>query len=116
MYLDAFTISALVDEFMDSLVGGRVQDVLDVDQTGIGLEIYADHQRRYLYMSADTQTPRIHLINEKLRRGLVKPTQIGLLFRRFVEGGVITHVSQPPWERIMQIDVQGGGRGCEYLY
>jgi predicted ribosome quality control (RQC) complex YloA/Tae2 family protein len=107
MYLDAFTISALVDEFLDTLVGGRVQDVLDVDQTGIGLEIYANHQRRYLYMSANTQTPRIHLVDEKLRRGLTKPTQVGLLFRRFVETGVITHVSQPPWERILQIDVQG---------
>jgi predicted ribosome quality control (RQC) complex YloA/Tae2 family protein len=109
MYLDVFTLSALVDEFLDTLVGGRVQDVLDVDQTGIGLEIYADRQRRYLYLSADPQTPRIHLLSEKLRRGLVKPTQVGLLFRRFVEGGLITHISQPPWERIIQIDVQGTG-------
>jgi predicted ribosome quality control (RQC) complex YloA/Tae2 family protein len=107
MYLDVFTLSALVDEFMDTLVGGRVQDVLDVDQTGIGLEIYADRHRRYLYLSADPQTPRVHLLDEKLRRGLVKPTQVGLLFRRFVETGLITHVSQPPWERIIQIDVQG---------
>lgn len=107
MYLDVFTLSALVDEFMDALVGGRIQDVLDVDQTGIGLEIYANRHRRYLYLSADQQTPRIHLLNEKLRRGLAKPTQVGLLFRRFVETGVITHVSQPPWERIIQIEVQG---------
>jgi predicted ribosome quality control (RQC) complex YloA/Tae2 family protein len=107
MYLDVFTLSALVDEFMDTLVGGRIQDVLDVDQTGIGLEVYADHKRRYLYLSADPQTPRVHLLNEKLRRGLVKPTQVGLLFRRFIEGGVVTHVSQPPWERIIQFDVQG---------
>jgi len=107
MYLDVFTLSALVDEFMDTLVGGRVQDALDVDQTGIGLEIYADRQRRYLYLSADQQTPRVHLLDEKLRRGLVKPTQVGLLFRRFVEGGVITHVSQPPWERVIQLEVQG---------
>lgn len=107
MYLDYFTLSALVDEFMDTLVGGRIQDVLDVDQTGLGLEIYADRQRRYLYLSADHQTPRLHLLDEKLRRGLVKPLQIGLMFRRFVERGMITHVSQPPWERIIQIDVQG---------
>jgi predicted ribosome quality control (RQC) complex YloA/Tae2 family protein len=107
MYLDAFTISALVDEFMDTLVGGRIQDVLDVDQTGIGLEIYANRQRRYLYLSADQQTPRVHLLNDKLRRGLVKPTQLGLLFRRKVEGGIVSHVSQPPWERILQIEVQG---------
>jgi predicted ribosome quality control (RQC) complex YloA/Tae2 family protein len=107
MYLDVFTLSALVDEFMDTLVGGRIQDVLDVDQTGIGMEVYADRHRRYLYLSANAQMPRIHLLDEKLRRGLVKPTQLGLLFRRFVETGLITHVSQPPWERIIQIDVQG---------
>ena len=107
MYLDALTLSALVDEFMDVLVGGHVQDSLSVDETGLGLEIYGAHQRRYLYMSADTQTPRIHLVPEKLRRGLQTPSLLGLLLRRYVEGGLITHVSQPEWERILHIDVQG---------
>ena len=107
MNLDVFTISALVDEFMDVLVGGRVQDSLSVDETGIGLEIYASHQRRYLYLSADQQTPRVHLMPDKLRRGLQQPTTLGLLVRRYVEGGIITHVSQPAWDRILQIDVQG---------
>ena len=107
MYLDVFTISALVDEFLDVLVGGRIQDSVSVDETGIGLEIYAQHQRRYLYISADNQTPRVHIVPDKLRRGLVKPTNVGLLFRRKVEGGEITHVSQPDWERILQIDVDG---------
>jgi predicted ribosome quality control (RQC) complex YloA/Tae2 family protein len=57
MDLDVFTLAALVDEFMDVLVGGRIQDSIDVDATGIGLEIYADRQRRYLYISADHLTP-----------------------------------------------------------
>ncbi len=107
MYLDVFTLSALVDEFMDTLVGGRVQDSLSVDEYGLGLEIYASHQRRYLYMSADPTTPRIHLVPDKLRRGLQMPTQLGLLFRRYVEGGSVTHISQPEWERIIHIDVAG---------
>ncbi len=107
MYLDAFTLSALVDEFLDVLTGGRVQDVLDVDETGLGLEIYAHHRRQYLYMSADHQTPRLHLVDEKLRRGLAKPKPIGLLFRRYVEGGVVAHVSQPKWERILHLDIDG---------
>jgi predicted ribosome quality control (RQC) complex YloA/Tae2 family protein len=85
MYLDVFTLSALVDEFMDTLVGARIQDVLDVDDTGIGFEVYGDRKRRYLYLSADTQTPRILLLDEKLRRGLVKSTQLGLLFRRYAD-------------------------------
>lgn len=107
MYLDAFTISALVDEFMDTLVGGRIQDAIDVDETGLGLEIYASHRRQYLYLSADHQTPRVHLVPDKLRRGTQRPTNIGLLFRRFIEGAKVEHVSQPPWERILQIDVDG---------
>lgn len=107
MYLDALTLSALVDEFLDVLVGGRVQDTLDVHEDALGLEVYANHRRQYLYMSADHQTPRVHLVGEKMRRGLAKPSQMGMLFRRYVEGGLITHVSQPAWERIIHLDVQG---------
>lgn len=107
MYLDAFTLSALVDEFMDTLVGGRVQDSLGVDEDSIGLEIYAQHRRRYLYMSADSSVPRVHLVPDRLRRGVAKPSTVGLLFRRYVEGAVIAHVSQPAWERVLQIDLQG---------
>jgi predicted ribosome quality control (RQC) complex YloA/Tae2 family protein len=107
MYLDYFTLSALADELMDTLVGGRVQDVLDVDETGIGLEIYAHHRRHYLYISADNARPRLHLTGDRLRRGLPRPTQIGLLLRRTVEGGLVQHVSQPDWERILHIDVEG---------
>lgn len=105
MYFDAFTIAALVDELMDTLAGGKIQDVLDVDPTGIGMEIYANHRRQYLYLSADKQTPRVHRVGDKLRRGLQTPTQVGLMFRRYIENGRIEHVSQPPYERILQIDV-----------
>lgn len=115
MYLDALTISALVDEFMDDLVGGRVQDVLDVDPTGFGLEVYAHRQRRYLYLSADRQLPRVHLVGDRLRRGLYKPTQLGLLFRRFVEGGIISHVSQPDWERILYIEIEHPAEGISTI-
>ena len=107
MSFDVFSISALTDEFQDTLVGGRVQDVIDVDQLGIGLEIYANGKRHYLYMSADPNQPRIHLIEGKLRRGLMKPRQLGLLCRRFVENGHLTQVRQPDWERLMRLDIAG---------
>ncbi len=107
MYLDAFTIAALVDEFMDTLVGGRIQDSVGVDETSIGLEVYANHRRQYLYMSADHQQPRVHVLSEKVRRGVAKPSQLGLLFRRYVEGGKISHISQPAWERILEIEIDG---------
>jgi len=115
MYLDAFTISALVDEFLDTLVGGKVQDVLDVDGTGIGLEVYAHQRRHYVYMSADHAVPRVHIVPDKVRRGLQRPMQIGLLIRRYVEDGIITHVSQPPWERVLYLEVQGPEGNVEII-
>ncbi|MDX1991607.1 MAG: NFACT RNA binding domain-containing protein [bacterium] len=107
MYLDAFTISALVDEFLDTLVGGKIQDAIDVDETGLGFEVYAHHRRRYLYLSADQAVPRVHVVPDKLRRGTQRPMQIGLLVRRYVEGGTLTHVSQPPWERVIHFEIDG---------
>lgn len=107
MILDAFTLSALVDEFMDTLVGGKVQDSIDVDETGLGLEIYNNHRRHYLYMSADSTAPRVYVTDDKLRRGITQPKQIGLLFRRYVENGIIQHISQPSWERLIQFDIEG---------
>ena len=107
MSFDVFTISALVDDFMDTLVGGRVQDVIDVDEMGLGLEIYANRMRHYLYMSAEASQPRVYLAAGKLRRGLMKPTQLGLLCRRAVETGIVAHISQPDWERLLQIDIAG---------
>ena len=107
MTMDSFVVSALVDELMDAIVGGRIQDSVMVDSTGIGLEIYANHRRQYLYLSADTQYPRVHLLGEKLRRGTSKPSQLALLIRRYCEGGHILHVSQPPYERILELDIIG---------
>ncbi|MCY3833596.1 MAG: NFACT RNA binding domain-containing protein [Chloroflexi bacterium] len=104
--MDSFTISALVDELRAALVGGRVQDVLDVEALAIGLEIYAKRRRRYLYLSADASQPRVHLVDAKLRRGLAKPTQLGLLLRRFVEGGAIVDLRQPAWERLLEIEIE----------
>jgi len=107
MTMDSFVVAALVDELMDTIVGGRVQDSVMVDSTGIGLEIYANHRRQYLYLSVDTQYPRVHLIGEKLRRGTAKPSQLALLIRRYCEGGHILHVSHPPFERILEMSIIG---------
>ena len=113
--MDSFLISALVDELGAALVGGRVQDVVDVDALAIGLEIYAKRRRRYLYLSADASQPRVHLVDAKLRRGLAKPTQLGLLLRRFIEGGTVLDVRQPAWERLLEIEIEAREGGFKLI-
>ena len=107
MYFDAVTIMALVDGLDAALTGGRVQDSVEIDEDSFGLEIYANHERHYLLMSAHQQFARVHLSGEKLRRGAQTPSPLGLLMRRYVEGARIDGIRQPAWERVVILGLDG---------
>lgn len=104
MYVDAVTICALIDELGKQLSGGRVQSVVEMGNYTFGFEIYAEHQRQYLVLSADPHLARCHLATEKPRRGVERPGLLGLLLKKYVDGAFIEGLNQPPWERIIQID------------
>ena len=107
MYFDALTTAAVADELRTALSGGRVQQVIHVSDLSLGLEVYAHHQRRYLVLCADTQHSRVHLTDVKLRRGVDTPTPMLLLLRSHIRGGRIVDVRQPPFERILHLDIAG---------
>ena len=119
MYYDALTAAAVADELRATVVGGRVQEVIHVDDLTLGLEIYgrvrrADpqatrptHQRQYLVLSAHPRESRAHLTEIKVRRGVEAPVPLLLLLRKHVRGGFISAVRQPPFERILHLDVSG---------
>jgi predicted ribosome quality control (RQC) complex YloA/Tae2 family protein len=112
VYFDALTTAAVVDELGHTLLGGRVQDVVQVDDLTIGLEVYAQHRRQYLIASAHSQHARLHLTPTKLRRGVDTPMPILLLLRKYVRGGQIVAVRQPPFERIVHLDMAGAEGTC----
>lgn len=108
MSIDTFATSALADEFNKRLVGGRIQDTVELDRETFGLEIYANQQRHYLLLSANNQQPRAMIAPDKLRRGVQKPSTLGLLFRNRIEGMHLQAVHQPPWERVLIFDLISG--------
>lgn len=103
MYFDAFTMAALADELKEKVLGGRVQKVLLPSELSVGLEIYAHRKRQYLLASAHSRYARLHLASKKLRRGVEKPTPLLLLLRKYVRGGYVASIEQPPWERVLHI-------------
>jgi len=52
MYFDALTMAAMADELRAHILGGRVQKVLLPDDLSVGMEVYAQGERRYLLASA----------------------------------------------------------------
>jgi len=104
MNFDVFTTAAVVDELNRTLERGRVQDSLEIGDSAIGLEIYANHARHYLLISAHPQEARIHLVSDRVRRGVENPSPLGLMLRRYIEGAWIAAIRQPEWERIVHLE------------
>ena len=106
MYFDALTMAAVADELRAHILGGRVQQVLLPDNLSIGMEVYAHGERRYLLASAHPEHARLHLAREKLRRGAETPSPLLLLLRKYVHGGRIAAIEQPPFERVLHLGVR----------
>ena len=107
MYFDALTTAAIAAELRAKVLDGRVQQVLLPDQRSVALEIYAHHQRRYLFASAHPQTARIHLLAVKPRRGVDGVTPLLLLLRKYVRGAHLVELHQPPAERVLHLIFEG---------
>lgn len=110
MHVDFLTLACLRDD-LDGLLGARVQQVVLTDDLSIGLELYA-RERRYLTLSADSQTAHVLLAPERLRRGRDTETPLLLLLRKWVRGARLVDIAQPAWERMLVFDFAGVEGGC----
>ena len=116
MHFDALTLAAVTHELRATLLGGRVQQVVLPDANSVGLEVYAQRQRRYLLLSAEPGAGRVHLVADKLRRGVDKETPLLLLLRKYVRGAILDAVTQPdPTERILELTFDHPGQGVTTL-
>jgi len=105
MYFDALTLAAVADELRATVVGGRIQRVLLTGPLSIGLEIYARRRRFQLLASAHPQLARVHLAGGRLSRGVEQETPLLLLMRKYLLGGRIVAVEQPPLERVLLVSI-----------
>lgn len=95
MHFDALTAAAVAAELQRTVEGGRVQQVIAPDENSIGIEVYAQQQRTYLLLSADPKASRVHLTQEKLRRGVETASTLLQLLRKYVRGSQLATVEQP---------------------
>jgi predicted ribosome quality control (RQC) complex YloA/Tae2 family protein len=113
MSVDFITLACFCDQ-LDGLLGARVQQVLLPDDRSVSLELYTG-ERLNLLASAQSQAPRILLTPEKSRRGVEGEPPILLLLRKWVRGGRLVDVTQPPWERIVVLHFSGHVGECQLV-
>jgi predicted ribosome quality control (RQC) complex YloA/Tae2 family protein len=102
---DVLTIAAVVDELSATLENGRIQRIGLIDARTIGAEIYARGRRRHLVASADDRLPRLRLAPEMPSLDTALVTPFGLLLRKYLRGGIILGVDQPPLERLVRFSI-----------
>ena len=102
MNFDTFSVAAMAAELRDVLIEGRVQEVTQVNSLAFGFEIYVYPVRHYLILSAEPQAPRLHLTEERVRRGVGNDTPLMLVLRKYMRGAVLEKIEQPPYERVLQ--------------
>lgn len=122
MFYDALTVAAVCDELQQKILGGWVQRVLRLSEHSLGCEIYANHQRHWLLVSAHPQHARVHLSQEKLARGSEDVTPLLLLLRKHFRDGQLIAINQPALERVLVLTVSkraedqaGGIEQCQII-
>ncbi len=116
MHFDALTLACVTHELQTELTGGRIQQVVLPHDAGVGLEVYAQRQRRYLLLNAQPGDGRVHLVADKIRRGVERETPLLLLLRKYVRESLLDAIVQPdPSERILHLVCDHAAHGVTTL-
>lgn len=107
MPFDIFTLAAVRDQLGDTIVGGRIDKVIQPSRFSIALKVWANPRSHWLLLSADPRHGRVCLSSEKLAKGFDEPSPFVMLLRKHCEGARIRQVSQVPLERILSLHVSG---------
>ncbi len=94
-----------MEELRRTILDGRIQRLGMVDALTIGAEIYAQGKRWHLIASANAENPRVHLVSSMPSSDPNLITPFSQLMRKYVRGGFITDIAQPPLERIITLSI-----------
>lgn len=109
MYVDALTLAAIADEWHKLLLGARIDTIIQPTEHAIALQCYAPSregqggQNRWLYLSAHPQLARAHVTALKPPKIASEPPPFVMLLRKYLEGARIEAISQPRWERVIEL-------------
>lgn len=105
MPLDAVCLSALVSELQPTLVGARVDKIYQPIRDEVILSLRGKEGTAKLLLTANPAHPRLQL-TEVFRDNPSTPPMFCMLLRKHLSGGRILSVTQPPMERVVDIEME----------
>lgn len=109
MALDGVVISGIVSELKKKLTGGRIYKIYqpEVDEICLVVKNKTESENRTdrLVISADASLPLIYLSEQNKENPAVAPN-FCMLLRKHIGNGRIIDISQPDFERIVELTVE----------
>ena len=115
MPFDAIAVSAVVSELESKIAGGKIEKVHQPEKDEIRLFIKCDKKNYILLISADSQNPRIHLTEHQKQNPMEAP-MFCMLLRKHIGGGRIKSITQPSFERIIDIEIESRNELGDTVY
>lgn len=106
MALDGLVVHSLASELHTKLVGGKVDKVHQPENDELVLFIRNNKENFKLVLSSSASNPRVYIANEYKKENPIKAPMFCMLFRKYIQGGIITDISQVDFERIIKISVE----------
>ena len=106
MALDGLVVHSLADELHNKLVGGKVDKIHQPENDELVLYVRNNKESFKLVLSSSASNPRVYLANNYKKENPIKAPMFCMLFRKYIQGGIITNICQVNFERIIKITVE----------
>lgn len=105
MALDSIAVSALRFELEKALIGGRIDKVHQPEKDELTVSVRTFTENYKLVICASPSNARIHL-TDKFKDNPKTAPMFCMLLRKHIQGGKITQIRQPDFERIIEFIIQ----------
>ena len=105
MAFDGITVAAIVRELSEKFIEGRIYKIAQPEKDELLLTIKAAGNQYRLILSANPSLPLAYLTDENKVSPMVAPS-FTMLLRKHIQNGRIISVSQPGFERIIDMEIE----------
>ena len=111
MPIDGLMIGLIARELKNTLVGGRIDRIVQPERDEIILTIRNNGTNYQLLMSATVNCARAHLTQYRKNNPL-EPPVLCMLMRKHITGGRIADIRQIESDRILEIEIEHYDERC----
>ncbi len=105
MAFDGVTVSALVSEIKNKVIGGRIDKIYQPEGDEIILSIRSFGKAYKLLLTANPSNPKFHFTNIS-KDNPPEPPLFCMVMRKHLQGGKIIDIEQPNFDRMINIYVE----------